>query len=258
MLIPLRDLSVERVRLPEGAAPVKYFVSDRELAALILVGQADVSVSHAGPIIHWRRIGARKSVFDGLPYCVYIGPHTQMTLTPRDGPVDILMASAPVLDSHIMPALIRPEDVKTHVIGEGHYHRMVREVIGGDGIARRLRIGETINDVGGWSSWPMHQFEREPLNATQFEEVFYYLFKPVDANKKPKECMAYQVVRGRYCNGVDVDEIREIRHGDYGVIPLGFHPVIGAVDAKTYYFWAYLSPQSKRYAANAEDIGGYT
>jgi 5-deoxy-glucuronate isomerase len=251
----LRDLQIERVRLAPDAAPTWYATGDREFAALILVGKVDVSINYAGNILHWHSVGRRPGVFNGLPYCVYAGPNSSLTFSPRDGPVDILLASAPTKDSPSFPVLVRPEDVKTHVIGEGHYHRMVREIIGEGGPAQRLRIGETINPPGCWSSWPPHEFDSKPELAPDFEEVFTVFTKGLTPDRKNGE--AYLRRKGIFCDGTVVDDWKVLHNGESVVVPLGQHPIVAGVDCHLLYVWCYISPVSKHYAQTAEDHGYY-
>ena len=148
------------------------------------------------------------------------------------------------------PALIRPEDVQVHPIGEDHYSRMVREVIGGEGPAARLRAGETINPTGRWSSWPHHDFDANPELAPKFEEVFLYF-------TKPRSGWGIQRRDGLFCNLEQIDDVIVVRNGDAAVLPIGEHPVVAGVDSQLLYIWFYISPIPKVYSKWAEDLGGY-
>jgi 5-deoxy-glucuronate isomerase len=136
------------------------------------------------------------------------------------------------------------------MIGEDYYARTVREVIGGDGPAARLRAGETINPTGRWSSWPHHDFDADPDNAPHFEEVFLYF-------TKPSRGWGIQRRTGLFSNLVEVDDVIVVQNGDAAVLPLGDHPVVAGVESELLYVWFYFSPIAKTYARWAEDVGGY-
>jgi len=257
----LRDLTVWRLKLEAGQsasnAPVVSAKTEHTYESVLHVLTGSVTVSAETPWggMEWPHLGGRRDVFAGLPAALYLGRDTEFEVRPETRTADLLWARTGVGEA-LPPALVRPEDVRVHTIGEGHYRRTVREVIG-EGWPSRLRIGETINEPGAWSSWPMHAFEKQPENAAQFEECFMYLLQPVDASKKPDECRAYQVARGRYSDGAEVDEVRIVKHGDMATIPLGYHPVVAGPDCRVWYWWCYLSPEDKKYSRWAEDAGGY-
>ena len=53
-------------------------------------------------------------------------------------------------------------------LGKDNFKRTVRvTILGGNGPAKRLRGGETINDKGQWSSWPRHSFDDHPELASK-------------------------------------------------------------------------------------------
>lgn len=248
---PLSTLSVGRLRLEVKDVPYKGDTGELEVVLHVLVGQFLLEAQ--GP---WGKrsipnVGERSDIFAGLPTTVVLGPQTAYKITPVSRTLDIAVASVPIADDgHRNPTLVRPQDVVVHPIGEGHYQRTVREVIGGEGPAVRLRVGETINPVGLWSSWPHHDFDANPDLAPQFEEVFLYF-------TKPKDGYGIQRREGLYSNLKPVDDVIIVRNGDGAVLPLGEHPIVAGVDTSVLYAWFYVSPIAKRYAKWAEDLGGY-
>ena len=171
---PLRELSVGRIRLDrKGVARYSGETADRETLLHILVGQCTIEASGPWGRRVFRNLGERVDVFSGLPTSLVLGPQTKYTATPVSRTLDIAVASVPVgpLSKNVgrnvpasqqkvgrtvsgpprAPTVIRPQDVPVHAIGEAHYSRSVREVIGGEGPALRLRAGETINPTGLWS-----------------------------------------------------------------------------------------------------------
>ncbi len=247
----LRELSVGRLRLDADVEGYEGQTGARETLLQVLVGEC--SVEAQGPWGHSvvRNAGERRDVFSGLPTTIVLGPGTHYSVVPTARTVDIAVASAPVDPSLAAPpSVVRPQDVRVHTIGEDYYMRTVREVIGGDGPASRLRAGETINPVGRWSSWPHHDFDANPDNAPLFEEVFLYF-------TKPGRGWGVQRRTGLFSDLSEVDDVIVVKNGDAAVLPLGEHPVVAGVDSELLYVWFYFSPIPKVYARWAEDVGGY-
>ncbi|HEX3693125.1 MAG TPA: 5-deoxy-glucuronate isomerase [Solirubrobacteraceae bacterium] len=247
----LQELSVGRLRLEADAEPYKGTTGACETLLQVLVGQCSVEAQGPWGQCVIRDAGERRDVFSGAPTTVVLQPGTSYSVVPTARTVDVAVASAPVDPSLALPpTVVRPQDVRVHTIGEEHYVRTVREVIGGDGPATRLRAGETINPVGRWSSWPHHDFDANPDNAPLFEEVFLYF-------TKPGRGWGVQRRSGLYSDLSEVDDVIVVKNGDAAVLPLGEHPVVAGVDSELLYVWFYFSPIPKVYARWAEDVGGY-
>jgi 5-deoxy-glucuronate isomerase len=247
----LKDLAVGRLRLDARHNEYVAATGDRETILHILVGTCDIEVRTASGRRTLRNLGEREDVFSGLPTSLLLGPGTRYKVTTKTRTLDIAVASLPLAGPNpACPAVIRPQDVRVHRIGEAHYERLVREVVGGDGPALRIRAGETINPAGLWSSWPHHDFDANPTLAPLFEEVFLYF-------TKPRSGWGLQKRRGLYFDLTPVDDVLIVRNGDATVMPLGDHPVVAGVENQLLYVWFYVSPIPKVYAKWAEDVGGY-
>jgi 5-deoxy-glucuronate isomerase len=249
---PLGELSVGRIRLDrKGVARHAGGTGSNEVLLHILVGQCTIEASGRWGRQTFKQLGERVDVFSGLPTSLVLGPRTAYTITPVTRTIDIAVASLPVgRAGRGTPTVIRPQDVQVHTIGEGHYLRTVREVIGGEGPALRLRAGETINPTGHWSSWPHHDFDANAKLAPQFEEVFLYF-------TKPRSGWGLQRRDGLYSDLRRVDDVIVVKNGDAAILPLGAHPIVAGVDSQLLYIWFYMSPIPKRYSKWAEDLGGY-
>ncbi|HKI91218.1 MAG TPA: 5-deoxy-glucuronate isomerase [Gaiellaceae bacterium] len=247
---PLHDLSVGRLRLDRRLGVYSATTDDRETLLHILVGTCTIEAEGSWGRRAFAGLGDRRDVFSGLPTSLVLPPGTAYSVVPTSRTVDLALVSTPLAEDAGAPALIRPEDVNVHAIGEGYYERSVREVLGGDGPTARLRAGETINPVGRWSSWPHHDFHADPANAPLFEEVFLYF-------TKPRTGWGVQRRTGLFCDLSPVDDVTVVRNGDAAVMPLGDHPLVAGVDSEVLYVWFYVSPIAKTYARWAEDIGGY-
>lgn len=248
---PLRDLKVGRLRLDEKVGGYSGKSENRETLLHILTGECTVEAEGKWGKRSFTKLGERRDVFSGNPTSILLPPGTSYNVIPTSRTLDAAIASLTLeAGKGSPPTVIRPQDVREHAIGEEHYSRHVREVIGGEGPAVRMRAGETINPVGKWSSWPHHDFDANPELAPKFEEVFLYFTKPRDG-------WGIQVREGLYCNLERVDDTFVVRNGDAAVVPLGEHPLVSGVDSSIMYIWFYVSPIAKTYARWAEDIGGY-
>lgn len=249
---PLRELSVGRIRLDrKGVAKYAAETGANEVLLHILVGRCTIQTSGRWGRQTFKQLGERVDVFSGLPTSLVLGPRTTYTITPVTRTVDIAVASLPVgRGGRSIPTVIRPQDVQVHTIGEGHYLRTVREVLGGEGPALRLRAGETLNPTGLWSSWPHHDFDANVKLAPQFEEVFLYF-------TKPRGGWGLQRRAGLYSSLQRVDDVIVVKNGDAAILPLGEHPIVAGVDSQVLYVWFYTSPIPKTYSKWAEDLGGY-
>lgn len=249
-LSPLNRLNVERLTLRLGQSVAYAPPVNCETLIHILIGTVGVSTDHHT----YRDLGERDNVFDAPPTCLYLPPGSEFSVFAQSSVADAFIVTAnvgPIL--YQPPAIIRPQDVTTHVIGEGHYQRVVHEVAGG-WPARSIFGGETINPPGKWSSWPHHAFDERAEWFAQFEEVFTVFHKPVAPTIRSTESFLRR--RGRFCDGTAVDDMLVMRNGESAVVPLGHHPIAAPLDASLLYVWHYLSPLAKQYATRAED-GGY-
>lgn len=247
----LRELSVGRLRLDSKKGGFKGETGNRETLLHILVGTCSIEAHGPWGRRTFENLGEREDVFSGRPTSLLLGPDTTYGVVSATRTTDIAVASLPLAaEAPAPPSVIRPQDVPVHKIGEGHFQRSVREVLGGEGPALRLRAGETINPPGLWSSWPHHDFHGRPELAPKFEEVFLYF-------TKPRAGWGLQRRTGVYCDGTAVDDVLVVRNGDAAIMPLGDHPVVAGVDSSLLYIWFYVSPIPKIYAKWAEDVGGY-
>ena len=247
----LKDLEVARLRLDRNGSSYKGQTHFEELLIEILIGKCNVVVKYDGTVQNFKDIGNRKNVFEKEPTSVLIGPNSEFEIVSTSNSVDVLIPRVQINNStSFAPILIKSENVEVYEIGEGNFKRKVRVVLGGNGPARRLRGGETINQPGQWSSWPRHSFDNQPELADQFEEFFIYF-------TRPKEGWALQRSDGTFVDSKYREQTMLVRNGDYAVLPLGDHPIVAGPDTTLLYVWFYISPIPKIYPKWAEDHGEY-
>jgi hypothetical protein len=122
------------------------------------------------------------------------------------------------------------------VVGENNWQRDVSHYLQPGGPSPWLRLGITHHrGLGTWSSLP-HPFE---LNCEKdFEEVFFYILEGGNQT-------ALQVGRGVWCDGARIDDIWTVKDHSWGVIPMGYHPVVGEPSVQVSYVWAYLAKKKE-------------
>lgn len=235
--VPVSLLSTKRYKLRPREAAVVEVIGEGYVHPLVGTGEC------AGV-----RIGGRRTVFDSPSPGLLLGAG-EWRVEAHEKPLDLIVACAH--ETTVGPAGIRPiAPSEEHQIGTGTRRRTVRVILGYGGPSQRLRVGETVNRRGGWSSWPPHSFDKDPANASKFEERFYCFTDPKDGD-------AYLVRRGVFRGGSDIDVIERIESGKCIDVPLGYHPIVAGPGTRLCYFWAYVSPEDKQYPQWAEDLNAY-
>ena len=122
-------------------------------------------------------IGERASVFDGLPWSVYLPPHSAATIEAATD-CQVALCSAPA-SGKFKARVIKPGDVGTLTRGTGSNARHVRNVLPEDAEAESVLVVEVITPGGNWSSYPPHKHDRDALpDESYLEETYYHRLKP--------------------------------------------------------------------------------
>jgi 5-deoxy-glucuronate isomerase len=222
-------MQVDRIRLPAGetfeaCGPGVFGESPCEIFLHPLIGRGKVN---------GQPFGGRINVFHKSPGGILLRePFTVRAETDLDFLVAKHPTSSPTTFMHIQS--------KKHWIGKDSLRREVREVLGFGGPSKHLRCGETINVLGGWSSYPPHRFDKDKSEARDFQEVFYIFTDPKDG---------YAIMRR---NG----ELVELHSGDKVDVPLGEHPIVAGPGVRLFYAWFFVGAD-KLYPRWAEDMGAY-
>ena len=249
---PLSSLSVRRIRLSQPSNIwLDKIPNDSEAIIHILSGSLSGVIQGNWGKRTLINLGGRSNIFKELSHTIVLRPGSTFEISPTSRYLDLLeVLSNQVRIGPDLPTVLHPCDWQVHQIGDGHLYRQVREIIGGHGITERLRFGETINETGGTSSFPHHEFASDPERAPHFEEIFLFF-----ANPK----LGWGVCRrkGLFCDNTPIDDVQLVRSGDYAVMPLGEHPIISGPESQLAYVWCYVSDVPKRYAKWAEDLGQY-
>ena len=208
----------------------------RELAIVVLGGL--ISVEAAGE--SWSRIGGRATVFDGMPFSVYVPIGVAYSLV-ADSDCDLAFCYSRAEQRH--PArLITPTDVEIEIRGGGNATRQINNILPPSFPAHRLIVVEVFTPAGNWSSYPPHKHDvHNPPGEVDLEEIYYYRIQ------RP-EGYAVQKV---YTPDRRIDETLTVRDGELVLIPEGYHPVVAAHGYNAYYLNALAG--SARSLAAADD-----
>ncbi len=130
---------------------------------------------------------------------------------------------------------LNPSLIKGVEIGEGNTHRKVFHFLDKQYKPNQgLRSGLTVHTrPGQWSSLP-HDFELSPEPG--FEEIFFY-------GLSGGEQQAIQVKKGVFHDLTKIDSCELVTDRSSGIIPMGFHPVVGLPNVSVSYLWAYIAKQ---------------
>jgi 5-deoxy-glucuronate isomerase len=230
-------LSFQARRLGAGEAfcgETDYGGVSRELAIVVLAGACSVASSRG----EWKSFGKRATVFEGMPYALYLPVHTRFTVTAESG-CDLAFCYAKA-EQEFDPQLVTPEMVGIEIRGGGNATRQIHDIIPPSFAAHRLIVVEVFTPSGNWSSYPPHKHDvHNPPGEVDLEEIYYYRIE------KP-EGFALQRV---YTRDGHRNETLTVRDGELVLIPDGYHPVAAAHGYNVYYLNA-LAGSARSLAAS--------
>jgi len=195
---------------------------DYEIGLIILTGKLNVTVDD----IKYDNLGARRNVFDGNAYALYIPNNKEVKLEALEN-VEVVICKTRVKTEEDVK-LIKPEEVIIRDVGVHNWRRDVKDIIDRRIKAKRLLIGETINPPGNWSSYPPHKHDTNNYpEEVKMEEVYFYKVNPPNG-------FGLQRV---YTPERDIDNVYLIEDNSLLLINRGYHPVVSAPGYQLYYLW---------------------
>ncbi|MDR3793355.1 MAG: 5-deoxy-glucuronate isomerase [Terracidiphilus sp.] len=205
-----------------------------ELAIVVFGGICSVESSEGV----WKQFGGRATVFDGLPYTLYLPIHTRFTVTAETA-CDLAFCYSIAEEKH--PAqLVTPDEVGVELRGGGNATRQINSMVPPAFDAHRLIVVEVYTPAGNWSSFPPHKHDvHNPPVEVDLEEIYYYRIE------RP-EGFAVQKV---YTPTRSIDETMTVRDGELVLVPEGYHPVAAAHGYNVYYLNA-LAGSARSLAAS--------
>jgi len=231
-----RYLSFRVERLRDGERVSRQTGGD-EIALVPLGGRC--AIESGGE--QWE-LGERSSVFDGMPWALYLPPDTEYTLSAL-GDVEVAVSGA-LADERLEPRLVTPDEVEIEVRGSGNATRQINHIIKPEFPAQRLLVVEVFTPAGNWSSYPPHKHDEDhPPGEVVLEEVYYYR-----TQTEPPGAFAVQRLYSPQ-HGTDITET--VRDGDIMLVPHGYHTTAAAHGYDLYYLNGLAG--DRRSMASADD-----
>jgi 5-deoxy-glucuronate isomerase len=167
-------------------------------------------------------IGARKDVFHGLPYALYLPPGHRVTIK-AENVCEIAHCRVPSMAT-LEPKLVAPRDVASNLRGGENASRQIVEVIAPSFPADKLVVFEVYTPGGNWSSYPPHKHDvNQPPVEVDLDEIYYY---------RLRDGRGF-ALQNLYRD--DRDEMIKVRDNDVVLVREGYHPVVAGPGYDTYY-----------------------
>ena len=164
----LEYLSIESRQLEQGNK-FSGGTGSRELAIVVLGGVCSAKSSRG----EWQRFGNRATVFDGLPYALYLPLNTTFEVTANTN-CDLALCYSRAEEEH-RPCLVTPDAVDIEIRGGGNATRQINSILPPSFPAHRLIVVEVFTPAGNWSSFPPHKHDvHNPPGEVDLEEIYYY------------------------------------------------------------------------------------
>jgi 5-deoxy-glucuronate isomerase len=216
-----QTISLRVIRLEKQQ---KQIVSqpEEELALVMLGGQATIRAGGE----RWESVGARTSVFTGMPHALYLPVGTeQVEVEALTGACEIAVCGARATRK-FRAALIHPSSVEVEIRGGGNATRQINHILKPEFPADRLLVVEVYTPSGNWSSYPPHKHDvHNPPGEVDLDEIYFYKISQ-------PEGFAIQRV---YTRDGRRNETLTVRDNELVLIPDGYHPVVAAHGYDCYY-----------------------
>ena len=203
-----------------------------EVALVVLGGRCRVEAEGES----WE-LGGRSSVFDGMPWALYIPRDTAYRV---EGDAELGVCGARC-ERRREPVPIRPEEVEIEVRGAGNATRQINHIVKPEFPAERLLVVEVFTPAGNWSSYPPHKHdEDDPPGEVVLEETYYF---------RTARAEAFAVQR-LYSPRHGLDVTATVRDGDLMLVPYGYHTTAAAHGYDLYYLNALAGDRRSMAAAD--------
>ena len=168
-------------------------------------------------------LGKRKTVFEGLPYTLYLPAQSKVSFQ-AETVCEIAECRVPS-DARLQPKLITPRDVASSLRGGGNASRQIVDVIAPTFPADKLMVIEVYTPGGNWSSYPPHKHDvHDPPTEVDLDEIYYY--------RVQSGGFALQHLYGGEHAG---ERTLKARDGDAVLVHSGYHSVVAGPGYDVYY-----------------------
>ncbi len=192
-------------------------------------------------------LAGRPSVFAGPTDTLYLATGTAASILGRGR---VAVAEAPATVAH-PTRHIRREEVPVELRGAGRSSRQVHNFGTPQTLsADRFIVCEVITPADNWSSYPPHKHDSHSPTESRLEEIYYFesaLSRTVAPGLAPRDSDAIGYLRTYSSEAGDIDTLAEVRTGDIGLVPYGWHgPCVAAPGYDLYYLNVMAGPDPER------------
>ncbi len=187
----------------------------------------------------------RKSVFHGTADLVYLPVDTEIKI---HGDGRVCVGEAPAKNAKPVQ-FIAAEDVPVFVRGAGRESRQVHNFGVPEHLdADRFIVVEVIVPAGNWSGVPAHKHDTYiPGVESNLEEIYYFETAVTRGVDVPVASDPVGYLRGYASDEREYDLLEEVRSGDVGLVPYGWHgPAMAAPGYDLYFFNVMAGPDPDR------------
>jgi 5-deoxy-glucuronate isomerase len=225
-------LNFQSRRIAPGASWA-WQTGSNELALVVLGGCVDID-SDRGT---WSGVGARATVFDGLPSALYLPRNTSFTVKAR---IASEFAVAWVAaEGEFSPRLVTPADVSIEIRGGDNATRQINSIIPPGFPCARLVVVEVYTPGGNWSSYPPHKHDLHRTGPdgriveADLDEIYYYKIDRPEGFALQRIYTAPESPLHKA--GFPIDAAVVAQNDDVVLVPEGYHPVCSPFGYTTYY-----------------------
>lgn len=227
----LDDPAVERLFVPlSGSFSVRYTTAESDS------GSAGERITD---------LEGRTSVFDGPTDVLYLPVGTRAILS---GTGRVAVAEAPA--GVVKPVQYLPRaDVPVELRGAGRSSRQVHNFGTPQALdADRFIVCEVITPAENWSSYPPHKHDTDvPGEESRLEEIYYFESAVSRGLTAPEVADPFGYMRAYSSDAGAIDTLAEVRTGDIGLVPHGWHgPCAAAPGYDLYYLNVMAGPDPER------------
>jgi 5-deoxy-glucuronate isomerase len=163
----------------------------------------------------------RKTVFDGLPYAVYMPPGTMFSVEATAN-LSIALGGAPATGTCPL-RLLEPKDYRVEMRGGANVSRQVTHVIAPP-LCEKLFVFEVYTPSGNWAGFPPHRHDGR-MGSSYLEETYYFKVLPQNGFGSMRV----------YTVDTELDEFMLVQDGDLVLVPEGYHPTNTAPGSNLYF-----------------------
>lgn len=234
------------IRVAELAAGEERALEESGVERLIIPLSGSFRVRYStGTSDSVTELEGRASVFDGPTDVLYLPVGSRAVVS---GAGRLAVAEAPA--TQVKPVQhIRRQDVPVELRGAGRSSRQVHNFGTPQALdADRFIVCEVITPAENWSSYPPHKHDTAvPGEESRLEEIYYFETAVSRGLTASASADPFGYMRAYSSDAGAIDTLAEVRTGDIGLVPHGWHgPCAAAPGYDLYYLNVMAGPDPER------------